>query len=322
MDILKKIANKVDGLSVVESQGFDLGFVDTGSYAYNKIISGKFKGGYPIGSVIEIAGESSTAKTVFAIEALINAQKKDYYTVFIDNEQAFTPEFAQKLGLDLDKCFYASPETMEDCFDVAEKAVDAIRSEDPDTPIVVAYDSIGASPARKEMEGDVGSNAEITGALRAKVAGQCLRRINQMVRPKKVLFLVINQLRGTLAMYGPKSSKAGGGRSLKYYCAAQVLSKSGKNDIVEDELKNAIGIKGRLEIEKNKITVPFQNCEFFFNFTEGLDCYEGLLEVLLKSRKVVSPSKGWYALPGSEEKKFRKSEIGEIIKANPELLEN
>lgn len=322
MDILKKIAGKVEGLSVVEAQGFDLGFVDTGSYAYNKIISGKFQGGYPIGSVIEIAGESSTAKTVFAIQALINAQQKGYYTVFIDNEQAFTPEFAQKLGLDLDKCFYASPETMEDCFDVAEKAVDAIRTEDPDTPIVVAYDSIGASPARKEMEGDVGSNAEITGALRAKVAGQCLRRVNQMVRPKKVLFLVINQLRGTLAMYGPKSSKAGGGRSLKYYCAAQVLSKSGKNDIVEDDLKNAIGIKGRLEIEKNKITVPFQNCEFFFNFTEGLGRYDGLLEVLLKSRKIVSPNKGWYAIPGKEEKKFRKSDIGDIVRDNPELLED
>ena len=322
MDILKKISSKVEGLSVVEKEVFDLGFVDTGSYAYNKVISGKFNAGYPIGSVIEIAGESSTAKTVFAIQALINAQKKGYYTVFIDNEQAFTPEFAEKLGLDLDKCFYASPETMEDCFDVAEKAVAAIRAEDEDTPIVIAYDSIGASPARKEMEGDVGDKAEITGALRAKVAGQCLRRINQMVRPKKVLFLVINQLRGTLDMYGPKSSKAGGGRSLKYYCAAQVVSKSGKNDIVEDELKNAIGIKGKLVIEKNKITVPFQNCEFFFNFKTGLDRYEGLKDVLMKNRRIVMPTKGWYAIPGKEEKKFRASDLPEVVKENPELLED
>jgi len=326
--ILKKICKKVEGAEVVDSKTLNYGYVDTGSLALNKICSGKFTGGFPIGNLIEIAGESSTAKTVFVIHSLIEAQKKDFYTVFIDNEQALSLDFAIKLGLDVTKLIYICPKSMEDCFQAISDVIAQIREVDKDTPIVVGYDSVGASPINKELEAEMGNNAEITGALRAKVAGQCLRKLNQSVRPQKALVVVVNQLRGTLQMYGPQTTRAGGGRALKFYCGIQLLSKSGKNDIIYDDLKNAIGIKGTLYTEKNKVTVPFQSCGFEFYFDAGLNRYSGLEDVLIKTRKIVVPtnpetgkeSKGWYALPDMLNEKFRLKELPRVLKEHPELL--
>jgi len=328
-NLLKKICKKVEGAAIVEAADSNLGFVDSGSLALNKIISGKFNGGYPIGSLIEISGESSTAKTVFIIHALISAQKDGYYSVFVDNEQALSFDFAESLGLDLTKLIYLSPESMEDCFAAIDNTIKAIREADKDTPIVVGYDSIGSSPTAKELDGGMGENAEISGALRAKIAGQCLRKLNMSVRPSKATIIVVNQLRGTLNMYGPSNSKAGGGRALKYYCGVQAISKSTKRDIIFDDLKNAIGINGTIFIEKNKHTVPFQECGFTFYFKDGLDRYAGLEQILKKARKITTPinpetgkeSKGWYVAPGFQEEKFRLKELPEILDKFPGLLD-
>lgn len=328
--LLNKICRKVEGAAIVDAADSNLGYVDSGSYALNKIMSGKFRGGYPIGSLIEISGESSTAKTVFIIHALINAQKEGFYAVFVDNEQALSFDFAESLGLDLTKLIYLSPESMEDCFSAISDSIKAIREVDPETPIVVGYDSIGSSPTRKELDAGMGENAEITGALRAKVAGQCLRKLNMSVRPAKATVIVVNQLRGSLNMYGSPNTKAGGGRALKYYCGVQIISKSsGKKAILFDDLDNAIGITGTMYVEKNKHAVPFQDCGFTFYFKEGLDRFAGLEEVLKKCRKIVVPinpetgkdSKGWYVAPGFQEEKFRLKELPDLLDKYPALLD-
>ena len=302
-NILDDICKRLDGANLLSEEGQVFGFVDSGSYALNKIISGDYNGGFPIGGITEIYGESSTAKTVFLTHAFKGAQEQGYYTVMVDNEHAYSPSFAKILGVDSEKLIYTMPETMEDCFETIEKAILAIREKDKDTPIVIGYDSIGVSPTRKEMEGDLGNNSEIAGALRAKVAGQCLRRINPLLRKHKAALIIINQVRSKVGLvFGDPRTKAGGGKALLYYCAVSLETASAKGDVLYDEMKNPTGIKGTIKCVKNKVTVPYQDCEFKLMYNEGLSREYGLTLSAYKNGIATSPSKGWYSLDGGATK--------------------
>ena len=302
-NILDDICKRLDGANLLSEEGQVFGFVDSGSYALNKIISGDYNGGFPIGGITEIYGESSTAKTVFLTHAFKGAQEQGYYTVMVDNEHAYSPSFAKILGVDSEKLIYTMPETMEDCFETIEKAILAIREKDKDTPIVIGYDSIGVSPTRKEMEGDLGNNSEIAGALRAKVAGQCLRRINPLLRKHKASLIIINQVRSKVGLvFGDPRTKAGGGKALLYYCAVSLETASAKGDVLYDDMKNPTGIKGTIKCVKNKVTVPYQDCEFKLMYNEGLSRDYGLTMSAYKNGIATSPSKGWYSLDGGATK--------------------
>jgi len=311
---LDDICRRLDNAAVLSEESQVFGFVDSGSLALNKIISGEYTGGYPIGAITEIYGESSTAKTVFLTHAFIGAQKQGFYTVMIDNEHAYSPSFAEKLGVDSDNLIYTQPETLEDCFETIEKVILAIREKDADTPIIVGYDSIGTSPTRKEMGEDFGKNSEMGGALRAKVAGQCLRRINPLLRKYKAGLIIINQVKSKVGiMFGDPRTRAGGGKALLYYCGTSIETSSGKSDQLFDERKNPLGITGTLKTVKNKITKPFQSCEFKLLYDEGLVEDHGLTDVAYKEGRVSSPTKGWYSLDEGATK-HRKLDLNKILK--------
>lgn len=303
VSFLDDICKELDGASLLSTESQVFGYVDSGSKVLNKIISGDFNGGYPIGSLTEIYGESSTAKTVFLTHAFIGAQKQGYYTVMVDNEHAYSPSFAEKLGLNTEKLIYTEPETLEDCFETVENAILAIRKKDKDTPILIGYDSIGTSPTRKEMEESFGKNSEMGGALRAKVAGQCLRRINPMLRKYKAGLIIINQVRSKVGvMFGDPRTRAGGGKALLYYCGTSLEAHSGKNDALYDDRKNPIGITGTIKAVKNKITKPFQSCEFKLLYDQGLQPEYGLTLEYYKQGLATVPTKGWYSIDGGETK--------------------
>ena len=302
----------MDGATLLSEETPTYGFVDSGSKVLNKIISGDYNGGYPIGSITEIYGESSTAKTVFLTHAFIGAQQKGFYTVMVDNEHAYSPSFAEKLGIESEKLVYLQPETIEDCFKSIENSIMAIRKHDAETPILIGYDSIGVSPTRKEMEDEFGKNSEMGGALRAKVAGQCLRRINPMLRKYKAGLIIVNQVRSKVGvMFGDPRTRAGGGKALLYYCGTSLETASGKNDALFDSRKNPLGITGTIKTVKNKITKPYQTCDFKLLYDEGLQHNYGLTAQYVKDGTVTTPSKGWYTLTG--ETKHRAADMDNII---------
>ena len=312
MGFLDDICKRLDGAALLSEEDQIHGFVDSGSYALNKILSGEYNGGYPIGSITEIYGESSTAKTVFLTHAFVSAQAKGHYTIMIDNEHAYSPTFAKTLGVDPEKLIYLMPETMEECFIAIEKVIQAIRETDKDTPILIGYDSIGVSPTKKEMADEFGKNNEMGGALRAKVAGQCLRRINPLLRKHKAALLIVNQVRSKVGvMFGDPRTKAGGGKALLYYCGVSIEAISGKSDVLYDDYKNPLGIKGTLKCVKNKVTVPYQNCEFELLYDKGLTRDYGLTVSAFKKGQVTSPSKGWYSLDGNS--KHRAGDLNKVL---------
>ena len=311
-DIYADICKKLEGAVLLSEEKGENLYIDTGSYALNRVMSGKYSGGLPVGIIWEIYGESSSAKTVFLTHAFVGAQKKGYYTVLVDNEHAYHPEFAESLGIDSDKLIYSEPTTIEDCFEFIENVILAIRETDKDTPILIGFDSIGTPPSNKEMEGEIGGD-NMSGAIRAKQTGVCLRRVNSLLKKHKASLVIINQIRNKVGvLYGDPTTKAGGGKSLAYYCGASVLTKSGSNDKMYDDLKNPLGIKGRIVNKKNKHAIPSQECDFELYYDRGLTRDFGLVELAIKDRIIEMPTKGWYSFIG-EDKKIRKADMNAAL---------
>ena len=308
--VLKRLKNA----GLLSEQVPDLGFVSTGSYALNKIISGSYTKGIPIGMITQFHGEASTAKTVFATHILKEAQEKGYYAMLVDSENAYNAEFAEHLGLDPKKLIYAAPETLEDCFQVIEDTIVAIRETDADTPIVVAYDSIAVSPSKAEYEAENYEGNNMQGAVRAKSTGACLRKINPLMRKHKVALVVINQIRNKVGvMYGNPETMAAGGKSLEYYLGVNLKCVSNKSsDLIKDEHKNVMGISGKVRNTKNKCSIPFRECEFELMYNEGLNPYAGVLKQL-EAEGLVSRAGAWYSVEGTE-KKFQSKDFVGLIK--------
>lgn len=308
---MKDFIKKLKTAGLLSDQDLDLGSVGTGSYALNKIISGSYSGGIPIGSITQFHGESSTAKTVFATYILREAQSKGYYTMLVDSENAFNSAFAQKLGIDPDNLIYSSPDTLEGCFQAIYDTIIEIRANDKDTPIVIAYDSLAVSPSKDEFEDKTFEGNNMVGAIRAKATGACLRKINPILRQNKVALVIINQIRSKVGViYGNPDTIAAGGKSLEYYLGVNLKTISNKtSDLLKDDLGNVIGIKGTIRNTKNKVSIPFQECSFELLYNEGLSKYYGVLDLLCKDG-IITRNGSWYAY---KDKKFQEGSFNNLL---------
>ena len=309
----KSVFKRLKNAGLLSEQAPDLGFVGTGSYALNKIISGSYTKGIPVGMITQFMGEASTAKTVFGTHILKEAQSKNYYSMMVDSENAYNPEFATHLGIDPSKLIYATPETLEECFQVIEDTILEIRKTDADTPIVVVYDSIAVSPSKAEYEAESYEGNNMQGAIRAKSTGACLRKINPLMRKYKVALVIINQIRNKVGvMYGSPETMAAGGKSLEYYLGVNLKCISNKtSDLLKDDNKNIIGIQGKVRNTKNKVSIPFRECEFELFYDEGLDPYAGLLKQLEVDGHV-DRSGAWYTVVETG-KKFQSKEFSTLL---------
>jgi len=307
------VLNRLKNAGLLSEQTPDMGFVSTGSFALNKVISGDYTKGIPIGMITQFHGEASTAKTVFATHILKEAQQKGFYTMLVDSENAYNSEFATSLGLDPKKLIYAAPETLEDCFQVIEDTILAIRETDKDTPIVVAYDSIAVSPSKAEYEAENYEGNNMQGAVRAKSTGACLRKINPLMRKHRVALVVVNQIRNKVGvMYGDPTTMAAGGKSLEYYLGVNLKTISNKtSDLIRDEHKSVVGIKGTVRNTKNKVSVPFRECEFELMYNEGLNAFAGTLKQL-EADGLVDRNGAWYTVKESG-KKFQSKEFNDLL---------
>lgn len=312
-------------LGVISEENTDLEFVDTGSYALNKVISGRYNGGIPLRRITEFYGKSSTAKTVFLINILVNAQKKGYFTVLADTENTLSSQFATVCGLDPKKLVYRTPETVEDTFEQLEKIIERIREVDKDTPIILGIDSIAVLPSRaeyqKETIEDKYKNSNTDGAIRAKAVGSALRKFNPILKKTNTTLIVINQLRSKInVMYGNPQTKASGGQSLDYYLSVSLETKSGKSDVITlDKTEKPIGIRGKVENTKNKASIPFLDCEFELYFNKGLTKEYGLV-TLLEQDGLITRSGAWYTL-NSNGFKFQSTNFIEYLTSKPEFEE-
>jgi recombination protein RecA len=230
-------------------------------------------GGYPLGRIVNIVGDKSTAKTALATEALINfiSRYPDGVPAYRDTESAFDQAYAEAMGLKLDKVDFGSDDplvTVEAFTRDFDKFLDTRI--DTETPGVYVVDSLDALSDEGEMEQDIGKGTY--GTAKAKLLSIFFRTTAHRIQESRVLLLVISQVRDNIgAMFGEKHKRSGG-RALDFYASQALwLAHMGELKREVSKVKRAYGVEIKAKVRKNKISLPLREARFNFVFGYGVE---------------------------------------------------
>ena len=239
-------------------------------------------GGIPRGRVIEIYGPESSGKTTVALHMIAEAQKLGGYAAFIDAEHALDPEYARRLGVDVDNLLISQPDNGEQALEIADALV---RSGAID---IIVIDSVAALVPRAEIEGEMGDSHV---GLQARLMSQALRKLTGLIAKSKCATVFINQIREKVGVMFGNPETTTGGRALKFYATVRM-------DVRRIEtLKNGndmIGSRTRVKIVKNKVAPPFKQAEFDIMYGEGIS-HEGCIVDLGVELELITKSGAWYS---------------------------
>ena len=254
--------------------------IPTGSLALDAALG---IGGVPKGRIIEIYGPESSGKTTLALHIVAQAQKRGGEVAFVDAEHALDPDYAARIGVDIDSMLVSQPDTGEQALEITDALV---RSGAVD---VVVVDSVAALTPRAEIEGEMG---ETFVGLQARLMSQALRKLAGNIAKTNCVVIFINQLRMKIGvMYGNPETTTGG-NALKFYASVRI-------DIRRTEaIKNGteiVGNRTRAKIVKNKVAPPFKEAIFDIMYGEGISKWGELVDLAVQL-ELINKSGSWFSI--------------------------
>jgi len=258
--------------------------IPTGSIALDVALG---IGGLPRGRIVEIYGPESSGKTTLTLHAIANAQKAGGIAAFIDAEHALDPDYAQKLGVDIDALLVSQPDTGEQALEIADMLV---RSGSID---LIVIDSVAALVPRAEIEGEMGDSHV---GLQARLMSQALRKLTGGLSQTNTTMIFINQLREKIGVFFGSPETTAGGKALKFYASVRLDIR--RIETLKDGTE-AYGNRTRVKVVKNKMAPPFKQAEFDILYGVGIS-REGSLIDFGVEHEIVRKSGAWYTYDGDQ----------------------
>jgi len=277
--------------------------ISTGSISLDSILG---VGGIPRGRVVEIYGPESSGKTTVALHICAEAQKKNGIAAFIDAEHALDPDYAKKIGVNVNELLISQPDSAEQALQIVETLA---SSEEVD---VIVIDSVAALTPKAEIAGEIG---ELQIGLQARIMSAALRRLSALLARTKTSVIFLNQIRMKIGVMFGNPETTPGGMALKFYSSVRLeLRRAAKIKQGEEIIGNRV----RAKVVKNKVAAPFKTAEIDIYYNEGISWVTDLLNVGLK-KEVISKSGSWY--------QYGDTKLGQgmegakaFLKENPNIL--
>ena len=262
-------------------------------------------GGLPKGRIIEIYGPESSGKTTLTLHVVAEAQKNGGVCAFVDAEHALDPQYAKKLGVNLDELLISQPDTGEQALEI----VDTLVRSGAVTTIVV--DSVAALVPKSEIEGDMG---DMQMGSQARLMSQAMRKLTASIGRSNCMVIFINQIRMKIGVMFGSPETTTGGNALKFYASVRLdIRRIGS---IKDR-DTVIGNSTRVKVVKNKVSPPFKEVEFDIMFGEGISKLGEIVDLGVKCG-VVEKSGSWYSY--KDERIGQGRENAKIfLKSNPAM---
>ena len=285
-------------------QKLDVPVISTGSLSLDMALG---VGGMPRGRVVEVFGPESSGKTTLTLHVVANAQKLGGNAAFIDVEHALDPDYAKRLGVNLDTLLVNQPDTGEQALEIAELLT---RSNAVD---IIIVDSVAALVPKAELEGQMGDSHV---AIQARLMSQALRKLTSVIAKSKTCLIFINQIREKIGVMFGNPETTPGGRALKFYSSVRVdIRRIGS---IKDG-EHIIGNRVRAKIAKNKVAAPFKKAEFDIMFNQGISRSGDVVDLGVEAQ-IVEKSGTWFSY-GEIRLGQGRENTKKFLESRPELLE-
>jgi len=289
-------------------------FISTGCTLLDYAISNRKNGGVPVGRITELVGENQAGKTLIATHILANTQKRGGIAICIDTEQDMDKTFSARVGVNWDNLIYRDTlSCLEEVFEFIETVIKVTRMKHKDKLVTIVWDSIAATPARKEFEDDY--DPQKTVAVHARIMSKGLRKIRLAIKQERITFVCTNQFRKKINISFGDPNTTAHGEAMKYYASVRVrFSRTG-------QLKEGDRVAGAMteaKVFKSKVGPPWRTVTFPILYDYGVDNERSFLDYLIE-QKIVTGAQ-WRTMEfNGETLKFRANDWRKLFRENEEL---